>query len=377
MRPDGVIFDTINARFFVVMVGHVEGGFYEPYDIFGQFVSPDGQLDGSLIQIADCTEGYGAHNSDVAYDLNNGRLLVTWRHAETNIVYGRLLNSDGTFYGEEINIDYLGDNTTNLYIGESSFDPINNRFAVFFRNWDMGTYIVGKAQLINADGTLYGDEVIFPRYDSMYGWFLVSSTFDTENGKFLIIGDVGSVFGQFLNPDLSLYGEKFDIVSHHTSLHLSDYVVFGAGEIGSLVVWADNSSALPQSSIFGKFVRLEEPVVKVEIDIKPGSDPNSINLSSAGVIPVAILSSETFDATTVNPDTVCLAGAKVKMVGKSGKYLAHEKDVNEDGILDLVCQVVTADSMIEPGESVAVLEAETFDGVQIRGEDDIRIVHDE
>ena len=40
---------------------------------------------------------------------------------------------------------------------------------------------------------------------------------------------------------------------------------------------------------------------KVTIDIKPGSDPNSINLGSAGVIPVAILSSEAFDATTVDP----------------------------------------------------------------------------
>ncbi|NIM97272.1 MAG: hypothetical protein GTO24_04065 [candidate division Zixibacteria bacterium] len=119
------------------------------------------------------------------------------------------------------------------------------------------------------------------------------------------------------------------------------------------------------------------PFLEVAIDIKPGSDPNSINLSSAGVIPVAILSSDTFDATTVNPDTVSLAGARVKLVGKSGKYLCHEEDVNGDELLDLVCQVYTAESMIEEGESVAVLEAETFDGVQIRGEDTIRIVQDQ
>jgi N-acetylneuraminic acid mutarotase len=118
-------------------------------------------------------------------------------------------------------------------------------------------------------------------------------------------------------------------------------------------------------------------VVSVDIDIKPGSDPNSINLSSAGVIPVAILSSETFDATTVDPDTVCLAGARVKMVGKGNRFLCHEEDIDGDGWLDLVCQVYTAQFMIEPGESVAVLEAETFDGTPIRGEDAIRIVPDE
>jgi hypothetical protein len=116
--------------------------------------------------------------------------------------------------------------------------------------------------------------------------------------------------------------------------------------------------------------------IQVSIDIKPGSDPNSINLSSSGVIPVAILSSDTFDATTVDPVTVALAGATVKLVGKSDKYLAHEEDVNEDGLMDLVCQVYTAQFMIEPGESLAVLEAETFDGTPIRGEDSIRVVSD-
>lgn len=117
--------------------------------------------------------------------------------------------------------------------------------------------------------------------------------------------------------------------------------------------------------------------IEVAIDIKPGSDTNSINRSSAGVIPVAILSSDTFDATTVDPDTVSLAGARIKLVGKSGKSLCHEEDVNGDERLDLVCQVYTAEFMIEEGESVAVLEAETFDGTRIRGEDTISIVPDQ
>jgi hypothetical protein len=64
------------------------------------------------------------------------------------------------------------------------------------------------------------------------------------------------------------------------------------------------------------------------------------------------------------------------MVGKSGIYLAHEEDVNEDGLIDLVCQVETAQFMIELGESLAVLEAETFDGIHVRGEDTVRIVPD-
>ncbi len=114
----------------------------------------------------------------------------------------------------------------------------------------------------------------------------------------------------------------------------------------------------------------------VPIDIKPGSLPNSINLSAAGVVPVAILSSATFDAMQVNPATVTLAGAKVKLIGKGDKYSCSAEDVNGDGRLDLVCHVVTAQFLIEPGDSIAVLEAETFGGTSIRGEDSIQIVPD-
>ncbi len=116
-------------------------------------------------------------------------------------------------------------------------------------------------------------------------------------------------------------------------------------------------------------------VVEVDIDIKPGSDPNSINQGSSGVIPIAILSTANFDAPAeINPDTISLAGARVKMVGKSNKLLCHSEDVNADGLADLVCKVETAQFMIEIGDSVAVLEADTFGGTPVRGEDSIKIV---
>jgi hypothetical protein len=115
-------------------------------------------------------------------------------------------------------------------------------------------------------------------------------------------------------------------------------------------------------------------VKEVRIDIKPGSEPNSINVAAAGVIPVAILSAADFDATTVDPETVSLAGASVKMVGKSGKYLCSQQDVNDDGLVDLVCQVYTAQFMVEEGSSIAVLEAKTYGGQPVRGEDNVQIV---
>ena len=117
-----------------------------------------------------------------------------------------------------------------------------------------------------------------------------------------------------------------------------------------------------------------DPVLTVTIDIKPGSYPNSINLNSAGVVLVAILSSSTFDATTVDPASVNLAGARIKLVGKSGRLLSHFEDVNDDHFLDLVCQVVTDQFLIQIGDSIAQLEGMTYGGIKIRGEDSINIV---
>lgn len=120
------------------------------------------------------------------------------------------------------------------------------------------------------------------------------------------------------------------------------------------------------------------PVLTVGIDIKPGSYPNSINLGSNGVVPVAILSSETFDATQVDPETVILAGSGVAMRGKGNKYLAHEEDINDDGLLDLVCQVETEN--LDPGQfqdGYAILTGnllEEFGGTPIEGSDEITIV---
>jgi len=88
-------------------------------------------------------------------------------------------------------------------------------------------------------------------------------------------------------------------------------------------------------------------VINVDIDIKPGSYPNSINLGSHGVVPVAILSTLELDATTLNAENIFLAGSGVRVRGKGNKYLASEEDVNGDSLLDLVVKVQTEN--LDPG----------------------------
>jgi len=118
------------------------------------------------------------------------------------------------------------------------------------------------------------------------------------------------------------------------------------------------------------------PEQRVDIDIKPGSVPNSINLCSEGVLPIAILGSANFDATRVEPETVRVADAGVKLVGKSGKLLCHVEDVNSDGLSDLVCQVLVSDMAVDLGttDTQATMRAQTVDGTFVRGTDSINVV---
>jgi hypothetical protein len=116
-----------------------------------------------------------------------------------------------------------------------------------------------------------------------------------------------------------------------------------------------------------------ETVKAVEIDIKPGSYPNGINLGSDGVIPVAILSTPTFDASTVDPSTVALAGAAVNIAGKSDKYQASLEDFDGDGDLDLMLKIVN-ELDLQEGDAIAGLEGQTYDGMKVQGQDSVRVV---
>ncbi len=115
------------------------------------------------------------------------------------------------------------------------------------------------------------------------------------------------------------------------------------------------------------------PPITVQVDIKPGDSTNAINLGSNGNVPVAILSSAEFDAGTVDPATVTLAGASVRMRGRGALQVSVE-DVNGDGLGDLVLHIPTSALQLAPGATEATLDGMTFSGMFVKGKDTVRIV---
>lgn len=108
----------------------------------------------------------------------------------------------------------------------------------------------------------------------------------------------------------------------------------------------------------------------VIIDIKPGTTPNDINLNSKGVISVAILTTDSFDASQVDWETVSFGpngAAKSHAMG-------HIEDVDEDGDLDLLLHFDTQDTGIACGDSEATLIGVTYSGQAVSGSDSVAVI---
>jgi hypothetical protein len=109
------------------------------------------------------------------------------------------------------------------------------------------------------------------------------------------------------------------------------------------------------------------PCFEQPIDIKPGSDPNSINLEAKGMVPVAVLTTDGFDANTVDPSTVGFAGAD--------PVRWTTEDVDGDGDTDLLLHFKTQE-LVDLGENSieATLTGYTQSGEFIWGTDTVNIV---
>ena len=97
--------------------------------------------------------------------------------------------------------------------------------------------------------------------------------------------------------------------------------------------------------------------------------PNSINLTSKGSVPVAILGSATFDVHTINPAAVYLAGLAFGctcgdsiQVKNDGTLMYSFEDVNGDGFIDMVVHFPTPQltTFLTPSDTQVILSGYLF-----------------
>ena len=97
-------------------------------------------------------------------------------------------------------------------------------------------------------------------------------------------------------------------------------------------------------------------VTNVAIDIKSGRDP-----VCNGVIPIAILGSDTLDVIQIDQTTLSFEGKGVRVRG-NGALSCNIRDANKDGYDDLVCRY-------EDTTTEGTLTGELLDGTPIEGAD--------
>jgi hypothetical protein len=132
------------------------------------------------------------------------------------------------------------------------------------------------------------------------------------------------------------------------------------------------SGILPGQTSYGNedafVIKLTEGPVEIGIDIKPGSDLNSINTKSRGVIPVAILTSTSFDATGVDPSTVRFGRTGTETSPVRGSM----SDVDSDGDLDFLLHFKTQEAGFRVGDSKGIVTGQTLAGISFTGSDAVR-----
>lgn len=123
-------------------------------------------------------------------------------------------------------------------------------------------------------------------------------------------------------------------------------------------------------SILSREVRIGEAAIPVDIDVKPGSDPNCFNINGHGMIPVAVLGAPDLDVGNIDQSSLSFGGLSVRVRGN--KFPQCNVDYADgDEYLDLVCQFEDDSSAWEEGGDTATLSGNLLDGSRIEGTDSI------
>ena len=280
----------------------------------------------------------------------------------------------------------VGDAITMRFSVDSDLFTNSPNYPVRGYNIDMASWAITSGSVTVG--------MLDPYYPGRTPWFVVRNNDPAADGFFVsdtnidypypgvpldANGRCGPFEGHF---DVSYVQDRLDSLDILGAIGTYDYdgltrFYFNLVDCGFEVVGID----------FEQMTILPEPV-EVALDIKPGSCPNPINVTSHGVVPAAILGSGDLDVTTIDPASIRLAGVAPlrsgyedvgtpfdPMVGKSDCTLDCG-DYGSDGYMDLTVKFDTEElaAAIGGGDECVVVPLtgyflEAYGGGPIVGED--------
>jgi hypothetical protein len=229
---------------------------------------------------------------------------------------------------------------------------------IFTSNVDITGIIVGDGDMYDNSGT---NHIVFlgnissfpvsnlpnePQFDQLQDEtvFLIAPGFSANfAGNFDILNGVIAANG------INFFGNAEGIING-TTLNYSDTPMTLSGN-GDLFFYSSGINYNPNSHAF-----LPLPIQAV-VDIQPDSCPNPLNVKSKGVLSVAILGTQDFDVTTIDPASIFLDSVPSIRSGYEdvAGFIADANDcecttLQGDGFTDLTLKFKTQDIVATFGE---------------------------
>jgi hypothetical protein len=269
-----------------------------------------------------------------------------------------------------VSFSQFGSRIEKFLIGSATSNSANNVFTNgtppdAALTWGMGTFFYGDGYQQARTSAIYSQVPNSPlnTLTALLVFRVTYGSIGANNDRVDLWLNPNLVAGQdgLGTPRLSVAGDcRFDTIRINAGNTISANNLAAAGSIDEIRIGADFISAVGG--------------VTVAIDVTPGGPVAILNLAVRGNIPVAILSTPTFDATReVNLGTVMISGAPVAL-RPNGTFLTSSSDVNKDGVPDLVVHVEAHALQLLPTATEITFQARTLTGIAVQGSQPIHIV---
>ncbi|MFZ5945607.1 MAG: fibronectin type III domain-containing protein [Bacillota bacterium] len=199
----------------------------------------------------------GNFQPSIAYDSSGERFLAVYEKRDINWnkwIYGQFVTKDGVLTGTELNISGAYDYSSNAAVAYG-YDGWNSHYLVVWEYrenfWD-NPVIVGR--IASPDGTL--NNIIFQITEGDFKGFSPAVAYDSVNKRFMVVwrdsrNGIGDIYGQLIDLNGNLVGGNFPVCTQGSEQY-KPQIAYDSANRRFLVVWEDERTAM--KNIYGQIL---------------------------------------------------------------------------------------------------------------------------